>query len=109
VDALFLDLTPDKEPTQGEKRKRELQQLIRRGRKPVALFVDVSPIRQKLALLNSSKGEFRRFGVHSISVDYRYQLVDFFSDGRRPRRSVRRGKLPRNPTDRPWICLTGGD
>ncbi|WP_345772075.1 AAA family ATPase, partial [Azospirillum formosense] len=27
-------------PTLGEKRERELQQLVRRGRKPVALFVD---------------------------------------------------------------------
>ena len=37
------DLSPDKEPkipSQGEKRERELQQLVRRGRKPVALFVD---------------------------------------------------------------------
>jgi type II secretory pathway predicted ATPase ExeA len=43
ITALFHDLSPDKEPkipTQGEKRERELQQLIRRGRKPVALFVD---------------------------------------------------------------------
>jgi len=41
--ALFHDLSPDKEPkipSQGEKRERELQQLVRRGRKPVALFVD---------------------------------------------------------------------
>jgi type II secretory pathway predicted ATPase ExeA len=43
ITALFHDLSPDKEPkipTQGEKRERELQQLVRRGRKPVALFVD---------------------------------------------------------------------
>ena len=36
-------VSPDKEPkipSQGEKRERELQQLVRRGRKPVALFVD---------------------------------------------------------------------
>lgn len=43
ITALFHDLSPDKDPkipTLGEKRERELQQLIRRGRKPVALFVD---------------------------------------------------------------------
>lgn len=43
ITALFHDLSPDKEPkipSQGEKRERELQQLVRRGRKPVALFVD---------------------------------------------------------------------
>jgi type II secretory pathway predicted ATPase ExeA len=43
ITALFHDLSPDKDPkipTQGEKRERELQQLVRRGRKPVALFVD---------------------------------------------------------------------
>jgi type II secretory pathway predicted ATPase ExeA len=43
ITALFHDLSPDKDPkipSQGEKRERELQQLVRRGRKPVALFVD---------------------------------------------------------------------
>jgi type II secretory pathway predicted ATPase ExeA len=43
ITALFHDLSPDKEPKipgQGEKRERELQQLVRRRRKPVALFVD---------------------------------------------------------------------
>lgn len=43
ITALFHDLSPDKEPkipALGEKRERELQQLVRRGRKPVALFVD---------------------------------------------------------------------
>jgi type II secretory pathway predicted ATPase ExeA len=43
ITALFHDLSPDKDPKipgQGEKRERELQQLVRRGRKPVALFVD---------------------------------------------------------------------
>ena len=43
ITALFHDLSPDKDPkipTLGEKRERELQQLVRRGRKPVALFVD---------------------------------------------------------------------
>lgn len=43
ITALFYDLSPDKDPkipTLGEKRERELQQLVRRGRKPVALFVD---------------------------------------------------------------------
>ncbi|WP_419468868.1 hypothetical protein [Azospirillum brasilense] len=41
IGALFHDLSPDKEPRipmLGE--KRELQQLVHRGRKPVALFVD---------------------------------------------------------------------
>jgi type II secretory pathway predicted ATPase ExeA len=43
ISALFYDISPDKEPiipTQGEKRERALQALIRQGRKPVALFVD---------------------------------------------------------------------
>jgi type II secretory pathway predicted ATPase ExeA len=43
ITALFHGLSPDKDPkipSQGEKRERELQQLVRRGRKPVALFVD---------------------------------------------------------------------
>lgn len=43
IAALFYDLSPDKEPrisTQGERRERDLQELFRRGRKPVALFVD---------------------------------------------------------------------
>jgi len=41
--ALFFDLSPEKEPwipSQGERRERELRDLIRKGRKPVALFVD---------------------------------------------------------------------
>ena len=41
--ALFFDLSPEKEPwipSQGERRERELRNLIRKGRKPVALFVD---------------------------------------------------------------------
>jgi type II secretory pathway predicted ATPase ExeA len=43
IAALFYDLSPDKEPRiskQGERRERDLQELFRRGRKPVALFVD---------------------------------------------------------------------
>ncbi len=43
ITALFHDLSPDKDPkipSQGEKRERELQQLVRRRRKPIALFVD---------------------------------------------------------------------
>lgn len=43
IAALFYDLSPDKEPkipTQGEKRERALQLLVRQGRKPAALFVD---------------------------------------------------------------------
>ena len=41
--ALFYDLSPEEEPwipSQGERRERELRNLIRKGRKPVALFVD---------------------------------------------------------------------
>jgi type II secretory pathway predicted ATPase ExeA len=41
--ALFFDLSPEKEPwvpVQGERRERELRNLIRKARKPVALFVD---------------------------------------------------------------------
>ena len=43
IDALFYDLSQESEiriPKQGEKRDRELRSLIRRRRKPVALFVD---------------------------------------------------------------------
>lgn len=43
ITALFYDLSADKEikiPTQGEKRERELRELIKKGKKPVVLFVD---------------------------------------------------------------------
>lgn len=43
IAALFYDLSREKEPkipTQGEKRERELQKLVARSGKPVALFVD---------------------------------------------------------------------
>jgi len=41
--ALFFDLSSEEEPwipSQGERRERELRNLIRKGRKPAALFVD---------------------------------------------------------------------
>jgi type II secretory pathway predicted ATPase ExeA len=43
IAALFYDLSADKEvkiPTAGEKRERELRELVKKGKKPVALFVD---------------------------------------------------------------------
>ncbi|AFZ11467.1 AAA ATPase [Crinalium epipsammum PCC 9333] len=43
IAALFYDLSTDKEikiPLMGEKRERELRDLIKKGKKPVALFVD---------------------------------------------------------------------
>ena len=43
IAALFYDLSTDKKikiPSLGEKRERELRDLIRKGKKPVALFVD---------------------------------------------------------------------
>lgn len=43
IAALFYDLSTDKEikiPKDGEKRERELRNLIKKGKKPVALFVD---------------------------------------------------------------------
>jgi type II secretory pathway predicted ATPase ExeA len=43
ITALFYDLSSEKDPaipTQGERRERALQQLVRRGKKPVALFID---------------------------------------------------------------------
>jgi type II secretory pathway predicted ATPase ExeA len=43
IAALFYDLSPDKDvkiPGQGEKRERELRDLIKKGKKPIALFVD---------------------------------------------------------------------
>ena len=43
INALFYDLAQDKQvqiPKQGERRERELQELIKKGKRPVALFVD---------------------------------------------------------------------
>ena len=43
ISALFCDLTPDKTVTissQSERRERDLQELFRRTKKPVALFID---------------------------------------------------------------------
>lgn len=43
INALYFNLTPGKQvkiPTQGERRDRKLQKLVRKRKKPVALFVD---------------------------------------------------------------------
>ncbi|EAQ6169433.1 AAA family ATPase, partial [Salmonella enterica] len=43
INALFYDLAQDKQvqiPKQGERRERELQGLVKKGKRPVALFVD---------------------------------------------------------------------
>ena len=43
ITALFFDLSPDKPvriPTQGEKRERELRELVKKHKRPVVLFVD---------------------------------------------------------------------
>lgn len=43
ISALFYDLVRDKAvqfPKQGERRERELQELVKKGKRPVALFVD---------------------------------------------------------------------
>jgi type II secretory pathway predicted ATPase ExeA len=43
IAALFFDLTPDKTviiPSHSERRERDLQELFRRAKKPVALFID---------------------------------------------------------------------
>ena len=43
ITALFYDLSPDKQvriPTQGEKRERELRELLKKHKRPVVLFVD---------------------------------------------------------------------
>jgi len=43
ITALFYDLSPDKQvriPTQGEKRERELRELVKKHKRPVVLFVD---------------------------------------------------------------------
>lgn len=43
ITALFYDLAQDKQvqiPKQGERRERELQELVKKGKRPVALFVD---------------------------------------------------------------------
>lgn len=42
ISALFYDLAPDRQvqiPKQGERRERELQELVKKGKRPVALFV----------------------------------------------------------------------
>lgn len=43
ISALYYDLASDKQvqiPKQGERRERELQELVKKGKRPVALFVD---------------------------------------------------------------------
>jgi type II secretory pathway predicted ATPase ExeA len=43
IDALFYDLSPEKDvkiPKHGEKRERELRELVRKQRRPIALIVD---------------------------------------------------------------------
>jgi type II secretory pathway predicted ATPase ExeA len=43
INALFFDLSPKKDvliPSQGERRERGLQELMKQGKKPVALFID---------------------------------------------------------------------
>lgn len=43
INALFYDLTQDKQvqiPKQGERRERGLQELVKKGKRPVALYVD---------------------------------------------------------------------
>lgn len=43
IAALFYDLSPDKQvqiPKQGERRERQLQELVKKGKKPIVLFVD---------------------------------------------------------------------
>ncbi|MBV8125239.1 MAG: ExeA family protein [Paucibacter sp.] len=43
ISALYYDLAQDKQvqiPKQGERRERELQELVKKGKRPVALFVD---------------------------------------------------------------------
>lgn len=43
INALFYGLEQDKQvqiPKHGERRERELQQLVKKGKRPVALFVD---------------------------------------------------------------------
>ena len=43
ISALYYDLSQDKQvqiPKQGERRERELQELVKKGQRPVALFID---------------------------------------------------------------------
>ena len=43
IAALFYDLSPEKQvriPTQGERRERDLRELVKKNKRPVALFVD---------------------------------------------------------------------
>lgn len=43
IAVLFYDLSPDKQvqmPKQGERRERQLQELVKKGKRPIALFVD---------------------------------------------------------------------
>jgi len=43
IAALFYDLSPDRQvqiPKQGERRERQLQELVKKGKRPIVLFVD---------------------------------------------------------------------
>ena len=43
ISALYYDLSHDKQvqiPKQGERRERELQELVKKGKRPAALFID---------------------------------------------------------------------
>jgi type II secretory pathway predicted ATPase ExeA len=43
ISALYYDLSQDRQvqlPKQGERRERELQELVKKGKRPVALFID---------------------------------------------------------------------
>lgn len=43
IAALFYDISPDKQvliPKQGERRERQLQELVKKGKRPIVLFVD---------------------------------------------------------------------
>ena len=65
IAALFYDLSREKEPkipTQGERRERELQKLVVRSGKPVALFVDEAharSTRQNLKRIEAADGGHR--------------------------------------------------
>ena len=67
IAALFYDLAPDdkeiKIPAFGEKRERELRDLIKKGKKPVALFVDEA------------------HDLHSSTLTGLKRLIEVISDG----------------------------
>ena len=66
VSALFYDLSPGQKveiPSQGERRDRDLQSLVQKGKKPVALFIDDA------------------HQIHSKTLNHLKILIEVIADG----------------------------